>query len=146
MAKQFKYRLEPLLKIRAEKVRREREELARIVKKRMDAEENIARFQTYFEGLLVAGAPQVKASELAAAQNHKLFVKEEIKRLEFEKANIVEIENVGRKRLTEAMKNEKILTKLKDKRKDAHYSEINREENATMEEIAIRNFARKDSP
>ncbi|MFN3780910.1 MAG: flagellar FliJ family protein, partial [Candidatus Kapaibacteriota bacterium] len=58
---------------------------------------------------------------------------------------IVEIENLLRKRLVEAMKEEKVLQKLKERQYEEHIFLINHEETKLLDEISIQKEIRDRS-
>ena len=70
-------------------------------------------------------------------------LKEEIKKLEEEIDQLKEIEELRRVRLTEAMKDEKVLEKLKEKRKYDHDEDSKHEEVLTLDEISQMRFTKK---
>ncbi|MFN3270592.1 MAG: flagellar FliJ family protein, partial [Candidatus Kapaibacteriota bacterium] len=84
-----------------------------------------------------------KAIEIQALNYHKEYVREEIRELKEQLARIVEIENILRMRLVEAMKEEKVLQKLKEKEFDAYKVALNKEETKLLDEISIQKEIRK---
>lgn len=137
MAKKFTFRLEPLLNLRSHKVKEAKEELVKVVNKRTSKESEISEQNEYFNGLMKSKKGKIPVAELQADYHHKSFVKDEIGKLENQKEQLLEIEEVKRLRLTEAMKDEKILQKLKEKQKQYHAEEVEKESVKQMDEIAI---------
>lgn len=140
MAKKFNFRLEPILKIRTHYAELAKEALAEAVNERVAKENEIIFQQNYRNSLLQKVAKSKKVSELQTESNHKIFINEEIIRLTEEKKNLEEIETFRRGKLTEAMKQEKILMKLKERKQIIYNDEINKEETKIIDEIAQRNF------
>ncbi len=136
MAKKFTFRLDPVLNLKTHKVSEQKENLNRVVKQRSQKEMQIDKNREYHSSLLKDGAKSAKASELQARYHHKSFVEGEIRRLENERCDLIEIENLRRGKLTEAMKEEKVLMKLKEKQFERHQEEEKKEETKTMDEIA----------
>ena len=137
MAKKFSFRLEPLLSLRSHKVKEAKEELAKVINKRTLKEDEISEQNEYFNGLLKSRKGKISITELQADYHHKSFVKDEIGKLEYQKEQLLEIEQVHRLKLTDAMKDEKILEKLKEKQKQYHAEALEKEETKQMDEIAI---------
>jgi flagellar export protein FliJ len=140
MAKKFNFRLEPVLRIRTHYVELAKEALAEAINERVAKEAEIDSQQNYRDSLLNITIKSRKAEELQAESNHKIYVNEEIKRLAEEKINMEEIEAFRRNKLTDAMKQEKILVKLKEKKQVIYNEEINKEETKVIDEIAQRKF------
>ncbi|MGA2296461.1 MAG: flagellar export protein FliJ [FCB group bacterium] len=137
MAKVFNFRLDPLLKIRTHKKKVAEEAFAHAVNKRLNKENEITGKEDYFTSLLKSKSGKVPIIELQHEYYHKNFVKEEIKQLKLEKVDLIEIEDKKRIALTEAMKDEKILDKLKEKQKIVYIDEIEKEEQKILDDIAI---------
>lgn len=140
MAKKFNFRLEPVLKIRTHYVELAKEALAEAVNDRVAKDNEIITQQNYRDSLLNKIIKSKKAGDLQTESNHKIYINDEIKKLSEEKKNLEEIEDFRRGKLTEVMKQEKILLKLKEKKQIIYNDEINREETKTIDEIAQRNF------
>lgn len=136
MAKRFSFRLEPVLRLRAHKVNRAKEDLVAIVNRRVTKEQQIEERESYYDSLLTTERKTTRAGDLQAIINHEDFVKGEIEKLENEKSQLLEIEVLRRSKLTDAMKEEKVLEKLKEKKKNAHSEELAKEDTQFMDEIA----------
>jgi flagellar export protein FliJ len=137
MAKKFSFRLEPLLNLRAHKVKEAKEELVKVVHQRTTKEQEISNQNEYFNTLHKSKSGRVNVTELQAKFHHKNFVKEEIVKLDGQREQLLEIEDLRRRKLTEAMKEQKILDKLKEKQKIAHSAETEKDAVKIMDEIAI---------
>ena len=70
-------------------------------------------------------------------------MQERIVQIKNEITKIIEIENLKRKELQEAMKEEKILEKLKEKKRDEFKFEMSKEEDLALDEISIVAFGKK---
>jgi flagellar export protein FliJ len=144
MAKRFNFRLEPILRLRTHIVNQAKEELTHVVNQRTAKEMQIEEREKYFENIIKSGIKSTSASELQALYSHQDFVRSEIEKLEDEKSQLLEIEDYKRGKLTEAMKKEKILEKLKEKKKIIYNEEISKEETKTLDEIASKEHHQKD--
>jgi len=137
MAKKFNFRYESILKIRSEKVTQAQESLNQVVKVRIDKEKVISEFKDYKDNLIVNNGISAKASDFQNRYYHKQFIDSEITKLENEKKQIIEIENLRRSNLSSAMKDEKIMEKLKDKNVLSHKEDVKREESKFLDEVGI---------
>ncbi len=144
MAKRFNFRLEPVLKLRTHKVVQAKNALKIAANLRYSKEVEIDNKENYFLKLLNPVSGYLKASELQTAHFHKTQVRDEIKILEKDKIKLIEIENMKRANLTNAMKDEKILLKLKEKQIAAYKEDIEKEEVITLDEIARHSFGKAD--
>lgn len=138
MPKKFSFRLEPVLRLRAYRVSEAKERLAEIMFLRIKKENEINEKTEYINNFELAKLGKVNAEIIQARIYHKIYIQDEIKKLKKERAELLEIENLKRKELTEAMKNEKILAKLKEKKYDIYKHELNLEEMKDLDEIAGR--------
>ncbi|OGU10563.1 MAG: hypothetical protein A2X61_14050 [Ignavibacteria bacterium GWB2_35_12] len=136
MAKSFKFRLEPVLKLRAHKVEESKRELRNAANKRRRKEEEIEEKETYLTGILKSQTGLTKASNLQAGHFHKTYIRDEIKKLGKEKLKLIDIETEKRDILNVVMKDEKILIKLKEKQLKAYEYEAEREDVIRLDEIA----------
>ena len=135
MAKKFNFRLEPILKLRQFRVKEAEEALLQVVSLRIAKENQIEDKNQYLNNLLKSKISSSSASELQAKWNHKNFIEDEINFLQNEKKQLLEIEFVKRNMLTEVKKEEKILDKLKEKKKEFHSNELKQEETKILDEI-----------
>lgn len=143
MAKKFKYRLESLLNIKARKVKEIEEEIAKILYFRKESEEEIARQEEYLRNFLQTKNGRTTALEIQAHQHHREFIEEEITRLRKQLERIIEFEMVFRRLLVEAMKEEKVYEKLKERKFKEYNEEVKREEKKILDEISINKEVRK---
>lgn len=138
MAKKFNFRLESVLKLRAEKVTQAQESLNQAIKVRVEKEKSIQNYRNYLKNLSNEKSSQIKASDLQNMSYHKQYIDSEIKKLEKEKVQVLEIENLRRTKLTKALKDEKVLEKLKERKKADYNDELRKEEAKFFDEIAIK--------
>jgi flagellar FliJ protein len=138
MAKKFNFRLNSVLKMRAEKVAQAQDLLNQAVKVRMEKEKAIQNYNDYKNSLLEKKFLSSKITELQTQIHHKEYIDSEIVKLEKEKQQILEIENLRRLKLTKALKDEKIIEKLKDKKFQDHKDELLREESKFFDEVGLR--------
>jgi flagellar export protein FliJ len=136
MAKAFKFRLEPFLTLKSHKVREAKESLNLVLNLRLKKEQEIEEKESYLKELLSPKKGKSSASELQAEFYHKNLITEEIQNLEKEKQQLLEIEAIRRRKLSEAMKEEKTLEKLKEKKKEAYNEELIKEETKILDEVA----------
>jgi flagellar export protein FliJ len=81
--------------------------------------------------------------DLQSRFHRKIFLEDRIVQIRYEITKIVEIENFKRKELQEAMKDEKILEKLKEKKQVEFKFETGKEEDLALDEISIVAFGKK---
>jgi flagellar export protein FliJ len=139
MAKKFSFRLEPLLKLRANAVEQAKNGLGIAHTNRMQKQEELRAKEDYLAAILQSGSNgKIPAMELEAGWHHRQVTQTEIRKLEQACQQLLEIEDLKRRELAEAMKEEKILEKLKE-RKSIEYKEIlAKEEQAFLDEIGAR--------
>jgi len=144
MPKKFSYRLESLLNLKTFKVKEIEETLQKVLYYRIQTEEEIRKNQEYLALLNNNPNGHFKAIEIQALNYHKDYVKDEIENLRSQLARIIEIENILRQKLAEAMKEEKVLQKLKERQFEAYIYEVNRDETKLLDEISIQKEIRKN--
>jgi len=139
MAKKFSFRLEPLLKLRANAVEQAKNALGIAYQNRMLKQDELRAKQEYLAEILKSGNNgTVAAMDLEAGWHHRQVTQAEIWKLEKACEQLLEIEELKRLELAETMKQEKILEKLKE-RKSIEYKEIvAREEQVSLDEVASR--------
>lgn len=141
MAKKFKFKLDPLLQLRENKVQQAKDSLNQVLRVRYEKDTNIAHKRSYKEIILAEPPTSSKASELQARVFHKEFLETEIKNLESERNKLLTIEQKRRELLTAAMKDEKIILKLKEKKKVEYDFETAQEEMKFLDELAIKRYS-----
>lgn len=145
MPKKFSFKLETVLKLRSYKVSLKQEELNVVVASRI-AKQKLKEDKLNY---LLEMDKKIKERrgilELQAGFHHKVFVQDEIKRIEREIDSILEIENLKRLELIEVMKDEKAIEKLKEKRFEQYKFDMGLEEGKMLDEIAIGRFAKQES-
>lgn len=144
MAKKFTYRLESLLNLKSFKVKEIEESIQKVLYYRYQTEHEIQKNEDYLASLNGQRNGSFKAIEIQALNYHKETVKEEIKELKLQLERIVEIENILRNRLVEAMKEEKVLQKLKEREYEDYKMALNKEETKLLDEITIQKEVRKN--
>jgi flagellar FliJ protein len=136
MAKKFNFKLDPVLKVRTYKVKEAKEDLGKTISERVKAELEIENRQNYLSNFLKSTTGKISAAELQTQWNHKGFIEGEINDLSEERQKLITIEEKKRIKLDIAMQKEKVITKLKEKRKTEYVEHINKEEVKEMDEIA----------
>lgn len=137
MAKRFEFKLNSLLKLRSYKAQLAEESLYNVMQMRIDKEELISARKEYYSQLLTKKNGSSKAGALQSNIHHREYVEKEILKLEKELQRLREIENIRRKHLSDALKDEKVLEKLKERKIATHKSDSLKEENAVLDEISI---------
>ncbi len=136
MTKIFKFRLESVLKLRKNKKRTERQALLEILSHRYRKEEEIEKTNIQYKKTLDLPQGKLKVEELQVSLSHRNFLKIKINKLENEKGQIIEIENIQREKFNQALSEEKALIKLKEKQKNEYVYEIEKEERNELDDIA----------
>lgn len=135
MPKKFNFKLEPVLKLRAQDVKIAEDSLNKVVRVRLQTEDKISFNKNYHSEIALAGNGKNKAADLQNNYHHRKKIEDEIKYLESEIVKIEEIENLRRNKLNKAMQLEKVIVKLKDKKQNEYNYEIQKEETNLMDEI-----------
>lgn len=138
MAKKFNFTLDTVLKLRYQQVEEAKVSLNQAVRIRLEKEENIKQHLQQIDAVRAEKKQHFKADSYQTTENHIKFLSKEINKIKKEVDDILKIERIRKEKLNEAMKNEKILSKLKVKKFDQHKGEILKEENSMMDEIALR--------
>ena len=137
MAKKFSFRLDTVLKLRSYKVKLAKEVLLQIQSQRIKAEEEINRNHQELQSLYRNKVGKISVETIQQDFYRQEYIKNYINILEKEKEKLLKIEEAKRKILNEAMKDEKILLKLKDKKIAEYKFEMNQEDQKVMDDIAI---------
>jgi flagellar export protein FliJ len=137
MAKKFVFRLETLHKLRTHKANQAKEALNQVVFLRVKKENEIDNQKNYQSELNRTNPESSKVINMQAMLFHRSFISEDISRLENEKKQIVEIETLKRRELSEAQKQEKIIDKLKEKKIGAYKETLLKEESKNLDEIGL---------
>ncbi len=132
--KKFKFKFEPILNIRSHKVTMAKEDLAKVIFEKNKRYDKISDYEEEISSLLVYTINDMLY--LQARNNRVNHIETLIKKLENEIQNIEEIEKVRRDRLSELLKDEKIMEKLKENDFEKFKFEINKKENEFIDEIA----------
>lgn len=139
MAKKFHFTLESLLTLRSYTAETKKSALAEIIRLREEQEQIIQEKQQYL--VLITDAeytPITEAGTMQAAHSHRESMKGEIAILSRKHKQLGEIEQLRRKEYSEALKEVKVLEKLKERQKEQHRSAINHEEQQFLDETARR--------
>ncbi len=144
MAKKFNFRLDPVLKLRNHEVSVAKQELNDVLKVKREKEDEIDNKQQYYRDVVGREIKSSTAANLQARIHHLANVENELDDLNNQKERINEIEEFKRLNLNNAMKEEKVLEKLKSRRKEQYLEESLKEENQTFDEIALRRHGEKD--
>mgnify|MGYP000748944146 CR=1 FL=1 len=138
MAKKFNFKYNSILKLRTEKVNQAQELLFQAERIKVEKQNIITEYKNYINGLLNNNTNNNKISDLQNIAYHKQFINSEIEKLEKEKVQIDEIISLRRNKLNEAMKDEKVLEKLKEKKLISYKEELNKEETKFLDEISMK--------
>lgn len=143
MAKKFNFKLDTVLRLRSDKTEEAKTELQLIIRKRIEKEQLIEEQFAKLANHNQTRSEHKKLEEIQAFYYHKEFINDEIKKLKMELDNLLDIENLKRNKYNEALKEEKILLKLKEKKKSEFMAEIEHKEQLEIDEIAIRQYTTK---
>jgi len=138
MAKKFNFKYNSILKLRTEKVNQAQELLFQAERIKIEKQNIITEYKNYINGLLNNNTNNNKISDLQNIAYHKQFINSEIEKLEKEKVQIDEIISLRRNKLNEAMKDEKVLEKLKEKNLNSYKEKLNKEETKFLDEISMK--------
>lgn len=145
MAKKFNFKLDTVLRLRSDKTEEAKTELQLIIRKRIEKETLIESEYSKLAKHNKTRSEHKKLEEIQAFYYHKEFINQEIKKLKMELDNLLDIESLKRIKYNEALKEEKVLQKLKDKKKSEFMAEIEHKEQLELDEIAIRQYTNKMS-
>jgi flagellar export protein FliJ len=120
-------------------------ELGRIVSRRMQVEMEINKKLEYIDDLNKSDREASSVRDYQILWHHKNYIRGEIKELRKQREQLLEIENIRRKKLIEAMKHQKALEKLKEKKKSTHRKLADREENAFLDELSLKRHGKSDN-
>lgn len=137
MAKKFNFRLDTVLKLRSYDVKLAKEALSQATAQRINKQNEIEDAKREIAGLFGQEIGIVSVEYMQQKQYRQEFLKEHIVVLEQEKEELLKIEEKRKLELNEANKQEKILIKLKDKKKAEYTFEMGIEDQKNMDEIAI---------
>lgn len=145
MKNKFKFKLDSVLKLRAEKTNEAKGELQTILRKRIEKEEAIDSIKDSLVKHSMSRSQHKKLENIQAFYHHKDSLNHKLKQLSYELENLKDIENLKRDKYNAALKEEKVMEKLKEKKHAEHVAEINRLEQNELDDIAIRQYIRKVS-
>ncbi len=137
MSKRFSFRLDGLQKFRHFKTNEAKLALGEIARMRHEKQESINDLQRYLDSRELHRAT-VRAAEWQATIAHVDSVRERIKSLRMELVNLQEIEILRRKELSRTMQDEKVLENLREKKRAEYDHSVLLEEQALMDDIAMR--------
>lgn len=143
MAKKFKFRLEPILRLREYSAEQAKQSLAQIIKLKIDCENKILALSDDLENSFKVEYASNTVYYMQTINHYRENIKLEIGQINKKIDQLVEIENVRRKILAEKMKEQKIFEKLKDKDKIKYKFEVDKEEQKFIDEIAVTRFQLK---
>ena len=143
MAKKFNFKLDTVLRLRSDKTEEAKTELQIIIRKRIEKEQLIEEEILKLALHNKTRDEHKKLEEIQAFYYHKEYINQEIKKLNMELDNLLDIESLKRIKYNEALKEEKVLQKLKDKKKSEFMAEIEHKEQLELDEIAIRQYTNK---
>jgi len=138
MAKKFVYRLESLLQLRQQNTRIAKTEFALALNERANKEKQINDLIEYKNELNSMNLQSLKITDLIYLQSHKQSIVELTKQLEEQKNILLEKERIKQQKYLIALQEEKVLTKLKDKKIEEHIRKLNKEEQIQLDEIALK--------
>ncbi len=137
MPKKFSFRLDSVLKLRTYKVKQEKEALLQVQSLRIKKDEEIDNLKNELESTYKNKKGKISVEILQQNFYRQEYIKENIKKLENDKKRLLEIEEQRKKIFFEAMKEEKVLLKLKEKKLAEYKFELDQEDQKVMDEIAV---------
>lgn len=139
MAKKFHFRLEQVLNLRKGDADGARVQLSEAEQARKNKEQEKEAKQQYYQDLLAQNQQgKILAHAIESQWHHIRAVQAEIVALEKQCVQLEEIENVKRRDFAEAVKKQRVLEKLKEKKKTLYEHELTQEEQKIMDDIAQR--------
>lgn len=138
MAKKFSYRLESLLQLRQQSTRIAKTEYSLAASERSSKEKQISDLIDYKTELNAVELQSLKISDIINLQSHKQSIVELTKQFEEQKNILLEKERVKEQKYFIALQEEKVLTKLKDKKIEEHSRKLSKEEQIELDEIALK--------
>lgn len=138
MAKKFSYRLESLLQLRQQSTRIAKIEYSAAANERSSKEKQISDLIDYKTELNAVELQSLKISDIINLQSHKQSIVELTKQFEEQKNILLEKERVKQQKYFIALQEEKVLTKLKDKKIEEHSRKLSKEEQIELDEIALK--------
>lgn len=141
MAKKFKFKLDSFLKIKKFNVQKAEDELNKILSLKYSREQTILSLKNeIIEINNFKGKSTIM--DLQSNFHRKTFIDELIVKEKYEITKLDEIEKIKRQDLSNALKEEKIIDKIKDKKMVEHKFELNKEEEFQLDEIGIAGFVK----
>lgn len=141
MAKKFKFKLDSFLKIKKFNVQKAEDELNKILSLKYAREQTILSLKNeIIEINNFKGKSTIV--DLQSNFHRKTFIDELIVKEKYEITKLEEIEKIKRQDLSNALKEEKIIDKIKDKKMVEHKFELNKEEEFQLDEIGIAGFVK----
>jgi flagellar FliJ protein len=140
MAKKFKFRLDPILKIRSEKVEKTKNFLNIAVRNRYEKEYEIEKLNNVKKEFLSKQQTYTKAVEMQTAKDYVNNIDMQLKKKDKEKEKLLEIEEQRRNQLNEALQEEKVIVKLKEKKLTEYQQQLYKEETNFLDEIGTNQF------
>lgn len=139
MAKKFRFRLEQVLDLRKNEADGARLRFGEAEAARMRKEEEILELRQYYEEIVAKSRQERASVQLLESQwYHARAVQSQIATLERERIQLMEIEEIKRRELAEAMKKQKVLEKLKENKREQYNRQVDLEEQKFMDDIAQR--------
>lgn len=139
MAKKFRFRLEQVLDLRKNEANEARLRFSEAEGARIRKEEEIVELRQYYDATVAKSRQEKTSVQLLESQwYHVRAIQSQITMLERERVQLVEIEEVKRRELAEAMTKQRVLEKLKDNKREQYNRQVDLEEQKFMDDIAQR--------
>jgi len=144
MAKKFNFRLQTLLNLRSEQVKSAKDALNLALRDRY-IQENIINSLVEKKNIQLQQrqVETTKAIQMQAVWDYISALEREILTEKKKLAELIKIENNCRKKLNLALKEEKVLLKLREKKIQEHMQIVQREETNFLDEIGTQIYLRK---
>ena len=144
MAKKFNFRLQTLLNLRSEQVKSAKDALNLALRDRY-IQENIINSLVEKKNIQLQQrqVETTKAIQMQGVWDYISALEREILTEKKKLAELIKIENNCRKKLNLALKEEKVLLKLREKKIQEHMQIVQREETNFLDEIGTQIYLRK---
>lgn len=150
MPKRFRFRLEPLLRLRKSLEQEAQRALAKTIEERNRTEEVLKNLQLAFETALKSRLSEPGAPiDIAAWKNLERFLVRLERQIRESAEKLLEADKrvlEARQKLAKAHRDHLTLLRLKERRKDEYDLEMLHQEISTLDEVAVLRYRFKTSP
>lgn len=144
--KKYSFRLQPVLDIRERKLEDKRLEMAKVIKLLNEYQDELKALQDKFSSFhdeletLLSSGDNIDVSQLAGYNGYLFQVEQEIKDKQMTIENTKKVLRVKQNEVSEALKDVKVLEKLKENQSKKFYDEIEKKEAAEIDDIVTARY------